>query len=252
MPDLVHFTDVEKRFAGGLLALSGLNLRLPRAGFTSLLGASGCGKSTVLRLLAGLDSPSAGRVDWPLGQPGNGRIGLVFQEPTLMPWRRVAANVALPMQLAGVAAEPARAAVQAALAAVGLEGFAQAWPHQLSGGMKMRASIARALVTQPELLLLDEPFAALDEITRLSLQQDLLTQWQARRFTAVFVTHSVVEAVCLSQRVVVMAPRPGRVACSIDISEPYPRGPHWRHSAACAELCAQVSRALEQASGVSV
>lgn len=244
-PDLVRLHQLDKRFPGGTLALQGLSLSVPRHGFISLLGPSGCGKSTVLRLLAGLEAPSAGELAWPQGRLDTGRIGFVFQDANLMPWLCVQANVALPLRLAGGDAAQGAVRAGAALHAVGLSGFEQAWPHELSGGMRMRASIARALVTQPDLLLLDEPFAALDEITRFALQRDLLAQWQARPCTAVFVTHSVYEAVFLSQRIVVMAPRPGRIAASFEIAQPYPRLPEWRHSADFAQRCAQVSQALE-------
>src|SRR5262249_9777769 len=182
--------------------------------------------------IAGLSAPSRGEINW--SQPEEGatpvRLGFVFQEPTLMPWATVASNVRLPLKLAGLAAT-AQPRVDAALARVGLSGFAGSYPRELSGGMKMRASIARALVTEPELLLMDEPFAALDEITRFRLNNDLLSLWQSLGKTVVFVTHSVFESVYLSQRVIVMTPRPGRVFAELLIDAPYPRDERFRTSA---------------------
>lgn len=248
MSPLVSLQGVARRYPGGTLALQDLDLAIGRGSFITLLGPSGCGKSTVLRLLAGLDQPSAGSVAWDRGQrPAAGRTGFVFQDPTLMPWSRVAANVGLPLRLAGLPREERARKVDAAMAAVGLAGFGQAYPHQLSGGMRMRASIARALVTQPELLLLDEPFAALDEVTRFGLQQDLLAQWTERRFTAVFVTHSIGEAAWLSQRIAVMGARPGRVMRVFDVPFGEARTPGLRHSAEFAAFCAEVSAAMREA-----
>ncbi len=237
---------VDKRHPGGVVALQGVDLSVAPGEFVSLLGPSGCGKSTALRLLAGLEQPSAGQV---LHAGSAADTGFVFQEPTLMPWARVADNVALPLRLLGRSDGEIAQAVGPALAAVGLADFARRYPRELSGGMKMRASIARALVTRPGTLLLDEPFAALDEITRFKLNQDLLTLWQRDRFTAVFVTHSVFEAVYLSQRIVVMSARPGRIAQEIVIDAPYPRDDAYRASADYAAACVRVSQALQQASG---
>jgi NitT/TauT family transport system ATP-binding protein len=239
---LVSLAQVSRRYANGVQALDAMNLLVERHAFVSLLGPSGCGKSTVLRLMAGLDEPSAGTLRRPADD-----IGFVFQEPTLMPWASVARNVGLPLQLRGVARGPRQQAVAAALSAVGLQEFAGALPRELSGGMKMRASIARSLVTRPALLLLDEPFAALDEITRFRLNQDLLALWQQEAFTAVFVTHSVYEAVFLSQRVVVMSARPGRIAREIVIDAPYPRTEAFRATPAFSQWCVQVSQALQDA-----
>ncbi|MFZ5521667.1 MAG: ABC transporter ATP-binding protein [Pseudomonadota bacterium] len=237
---------VGKRHPGGLLALSGIDLALPAGGFTCLLGASGCGKSTLLRLLAGLDEPSAGTLQR-TAPHGSGDIGFVFQEPTLMPWASVLDNVALPLRLQRRPRTERQAVAREQLAAVGLAGFESALPRELSGGMKMRASIARALVTRPATLLLDEPFAALDEISRERLNRDLLALWAARRFTAVFVTHSVWEAVFLAERIVVMSPRPGRVAAVIDVHPAQARDDAWRASADYAARCAAVSTALRAA-----
>lgn len=239
----LELAQVHRRFANGVTALADVSLQAAQGEFVSLLGPSGCGKSTVLRLLAGLDEPSSGSVRRPVDD-----VGYVFQEPTLMPWASVQDNVRLPLRLRRAPRAEADAAVHQALAAVGLADFAQALPRELSGGMKMRASIARALVTRPSLLLLDEPFAALDEITRFKLNQDLLALWQRDAFTAVFVTHSVYEAVFLSQRIVVMGARPGRVVAEVTIDAPHPRLPAFRSSPDFIRWCAEVSLAMEQAS----
>jgi NitT/TauT family transport system ATP-binding protein len=240
---LVTLDAVRKRFATGTEALGGVSLAVQPGEFLSLLGPSGCGKSTVLRLIAGLTQPSAGSVAW--AEPPD--LGFVFQEPTLMPWARVLANVTLPLRLRRVPRRAAERAAQEALALVGLDGFERAFPRELSGGMKMRVSIARALVTKPLLLLMDEPFAALDEITRLKLNEDLLGLWRQRGFTIVFVTHSVFESVYLSSRILVLTPRPGRIAADLAIPAPYPRGPEFRLSADYAGHCAAVSAALGRA-----
>jgi NitT/TauT family transport system ATP-binding protein len=243
-PEIVSLRDVGKTFESGTTALNGFNLVISDGEFVSLLGPSGCGKSTALRIIAGLSAPSAGAAEWPAG-----KIGFVFQEPTLMPWADVAANVQLPLKLAHADETQSRAAVRQALERVGLAEFADAFPRELSGGMKMRTSIARALVTEPQLLLMDEPFAALDEITRFKLNNDLLTLWRELRRTVIFVTHSVFESVYLSQRIVVMTPRPGRVAAEIKIDAPYPRDERFRTSADYAGYCRQVAEALGKAMG---
>ena len=242
---VVSLHGVGKTFDSGTVALRGFDLVVHDGEFVSLLGPSGCGKSTALRIVAGLSAPSEGVVE----NSAVDRIGFVFQEPTLMPWADVAANARLPLEL--VQAED-RGAVGAALARVGLADFANAYPRELSGGMKMRASIARALVTEPQLLLMDEPFAALDEINRFKLNNDLLRVWQELRRTVIFVTHSVFESVYLSQRIVVMTPRPGRVFTEIAIPASYPRDEQFRTSAEYAGLCRQVAEALGQAlAGIS-
>jgi NitT/TauT family transport system ATP-binding protein len=242
---VVSLRAVGKTFDSGTVALDGLSLDVRAGEFVALLGPSGCGKSTALRIIAGLSAPSKGTVMAPSGGPGS--IGFVFQEPTLMPWADVTANVRLPLALAHADGAKAHAAVTQVLKRVGLSDFAQAFPRELSGGMKMRVSIARALVTEPDLLLMDEPFAALDEITRFKLNNDLLTLWQDLRRTVVFVTHSVFESVFLSQRIVVMTPRPGRVFDEIVIDAPYPRDERFRTSADYAALCRRVSEALTAA-----
>ena len=243
---IVSLRNVGKTFERGTVALDGFDLSVREGEFVSLLGPSGCGKSTALRIVAGLSAPTAGAVEW-ADATHAGRIGFVFQEPTLMPWANVAANVRLPLKLAHVEAAQAHAAVTRALQCVGLADFAGAFPRELSGGMKMRASIARALVTEPQLLLMDEPFAALDEINRFKLNNDLLSLWQMLRRTVIFVTHSVFESVYLSQRIVVMTPRPGRVFADIAIPAPYPRDEAFRTSVEYAGFCRHVSEALAQA-----
>jgi len=240
---IVSLRNVGKTFDNGTAALDRFNLDIRDGEFVSLLGPSGCGKSTALRIIAGLSTASQGTVNW----PGGGKIGFVFQEPTLMPWASVTANVRLPLKLAHAGEESSHEAATRALVHVGLAEFANVYPRELSGGMKMRVSIARALVTEPELLLMDEPFAALDEITRFKLNNDLLKVWQELHRTVIFVTHSVFESVYLSQRIVVMTPRPGRVFTEIEIPAPYPRDERFRTSADYAGYCRQVAEALGQA-----
>jgi NitT/TauT family transport system ATP-binding protein len=259
---IVALRGVGKTFANGVVALDGLDLTVRPGEFLTLLGPSGCGKSTALRIVAGLSEPSRGAVEWAPSaatDTGDRRIGFVFQEPTLMPWATVAANVRLPLRLLGTSGRlrpssratdaGASARIDAALERVGLAAFAQAYPRELSGGMKMRASIARALVTEPKLLLMDEPFAALDEITRFRLNNDLLALWQSLGKTVVFVTHSVFESVFLSNRIIVMTPRPGRVFRELVIAAPYPRDERFRTSAEYAGWCRMASEALADAMG---
>ena len=249
-PSIVALHGVAKTFANGTIALDHFDLDVRQGEFLSLVGASGCGKSTALRLIAGLGEPTQGAIAWSgsdADAPANSHdIGFVFQEPTLMPWASVFANVALPLSLRGVATSHTARQVDEALERVGLAAFAQIYPRELSGGMKMRVSIARALVTQPTLLLMDEPFAALDEITRFKLNNDLLNVWQALNKTIVFVTHSVFESVYLSNRIVVMTPRPGRVLTEIAIGAPV-RDRGFRTSTEYAELCRITSDALARA-----
>ena len=237
------------RLFGDRVALADVSLSIAPGEFVSLLGASGCGKSTVLRLLSGLDAPSTGTIARDL--PPGAVPGYVFQDAALMPWASVRRNIELPLMLRGERAATIRERVDAALRAVGLVDSADAVPRELSGGMKMRASLARALVTSPRLWLLDEPFGALDEITRFALNQTLLALCKPQDgrlpATAVFVTHSVYEAVFLSERVVVMA-RPGRVVDEIAIDAPYPRDASFRATPLFATLCARVSEALQRAS----
>ncbi|HEX9463139.1 MAG TPA: ABC transporter ATP-binding protein [Alphaproteobacteria bacterium] len=249
---VIQLQQVSKRFSNGTLAVKDCNLAVERHSFVSLLGPSGCGKSTVLRMIAGLGEPSAGAIDWPSAQyDAAGKpirdLGFVFQEPTLMPWATAIKNVMLPLKLAGVPKPETRSRAREALANVGLAGFENAYPRELSGGMKMRVSIARAIVTRPSVLLMDEPFAALDEITRFKLNNDLLELWRSHRFTVLFVTHSVFESVYLSQRIVVMAARPGRVMADITIDAPYPRDEAFRTSAVYSDFCRRVSHTLGEA-----
>lgn len=242
---LLSIRNVAKVFAGGVAALDGFSVDLADGDFVSLLGPSGCGKSTALRLIAGLSHPTRGRIAWRDG--GDPQLGVVFQEPTLAPWSSVFDNVWLPLRLRGVARKAARAAVMESIAAVGLAGFDGAYPRALSGGMKMRVSIARAMVTRPKLLLMDEPFAALDEITRFRLNDDILALQARLGCTVVFVTHSVFESVFLSSRIVVMAARPGRVVEEIFVEAPVPRDAGFRTSASYAAQCGRVSAALKRA-----
>ena len=215
MSMLLQLSHLTKTFANGVSALGPVDLAVARGEFVSLVGPSGCGKSTALRVMAGLVSPSAGTVEFPDGRP---EIGFVFQEPTLMPWATALENARLALSLKGVARDEADARARAQLAAVGLSGFENAFPRELSGGMKMRVSIARALAAQPKLLLLDEPFAALDEQTRGELNDHLIRLWREQNLTVVFVTHSVSESAYLSTRVVVMSQRPGRIVDDIAFS----------------------------------
>ena len=238
---LLKLFDIEKTFDNGLQALSGLSFGLAEHEFVSLVGPSGCGKSTALRIVAGLIAPTAGSVEWPDGKP---EIGFVFQEPTLMPWADTLRNVRLPLDLARVSRDEANAGAGAALARVGLAAFARSYPRELSGGMKMRVSIARALAARPKVLLMDEPFAALDEFTRQSLNDDLLKLWAEDGLTVIFVTHSVFESTYLSSRVIVMTPRPGRVAAELSLPSPRGRTADYRLSADFAEKARKVSTAL--------
>jgi NitT/TauT family transport system ATP-binding protein len=243
---LVGVRGVSKVFANGVEALADVSLDVQAGEFLSVLGPSGCGKSTLLRLIAGLAEPTSGTIDWS-DERGRADLGFVFQEPTLMPWATALANVALPLKLRGVAKSEREARAAEALDNVGLKGFERVWPRELSGGMKMRVSLARALVVQPRLLLMDEPFAALDEITRHRLNDDLLALWQQSGVTVVFVTHSVFESVFLSQRIVVMKARPGRVSAELAVSTPYPRSQAFRTSAEYAAWCRQASSRLGEA-----
>jgi NitT/TauT family transport system ATP-binding protein len=243
---VVALRGLTKNFSGGTTALGPLNLDIIAGSFTAILGPSGCGKSTLLRLIADLSAPSAGIIDFADGRKP--AMGFVFQDPTLMPWRRVDANVRLPLELNGQMDE---GRVTRALQRVGLTDFAQSFPRQLSGGMRMRVSIARALAAEPQLLMMDEPFAALDELTRAALNDDLLAAWQAARFTALFVTHSVFESVYLAQRIVVLSPRPGQIIADIAVDAPYPRNEDWRLSPEFAAIARQVSQALRHTPGLS-
>jgi NitT/TauT family transport system ATP-binding protein len=259
-PPLVQLVDVGKRYAAGVNALEKTSFQLAAGEFVSLLGPSGSGKSTLLRMIAGLDGPTTGRIErnWDASADagkGDARdqdsrpLSCVFQTPTLLPWASVWDNVYLPLRLQGRSRQAARQLVDETLALVGLSDFARAYPRQLSGGMQMRAAGARALATRPKLLLLDEPFAALDEITRLRLNDDLLRLWRLRRFAALFITHSVFESVFLSTRILVMSPRPGRIVEDIVVDLPSERTPALRMTEPYNALCRRVSQALADAAG---
>jgi len=262
MPDVAASADVSsggvaarlrgvtKTYANGVMALGPLNLSVRRGEFVSLLGPSGCGKSTALRIIAGLSAPTTGSIDVAgSASPASNRrsIGFVFQEPTLMPWATVRDNVFLPFRLMRASRAATRARIDEVLASVGLSEFAEVYPRELSGGMKMRVSLARAIVTDPDVLLMDEPFAALDEITRFKLNDDLLELWRSLRKTVIFVTHSVFESVYLSQRVIVLTPRPGRISAEFTIEAAQPRTEEFRTSADYAARCRDVSQALAAA-----
>jgi NitT/TauT family transport system ATP-binding protein len=234
-PPAIEILSANKTYSNGTRALEPVDLKIQPGEFVTLLGPSGCGKSTLLKMIAGLLTPTDGRIllwNKPLDQveATGHKLAFVFQEATLMPWSRVRANVRLPLDLHGDAKDEAEKRVNDSLELVGLSKFANAYPRELSGGMQMRVSIARALVTQPDLLLMDEPFGALDEITRNKLDSDLLELWAQKKLTVVFVTHSIYEAVYLSTRVVVMAARPGRVIEQVNIDEPFPRTADFRVS----------------------
>lgn len=253
----IEVLSAEQTYPNGTRALLPVNLTVQQGEFVTLLGPSGCGKSTLLKMVAGMLEPTEGRILlWrkPVQgtEAGGKRLSFVFQDATLMPWTSVWRNVTLPLELAGESAAQSRDKVERVLALVGLSKFAQAKPRELSGGMQMRVSIARGLVTEPNLLLMDEPFGALDEITRNRLDADLLQLWQQQQLTVVFVTHSIAEAVFLSQRVVVMAARPGRMVEEVVIDEPYPRTPEFRVSQRFAQWASQLQDALLRASGETV
>ena len=242
---MLHISQLGRRF-GGVEALRDVSLTINAGDFVTLVGPSGCGKSTLLRLIAGLEHADTGHLTWDEGhQPKPGEIGFVFQDATLLPWASAVDNVYLPLRLAGVARTAAMPRVHEALRRVGLTGFESARPRQLSGGMRMRVSIARALVTRPRLLLMDEPFAALDEFTRNKLQEDLLALWQELGCTVVFVTHSIYEAAFLARRIVLMTPRPGRI--DHELASPLQPGAEARLDPAYAALVAEITRDMRQA-----
>jgi NitT/TauT family transport system ATP-binding protein len=243
LPTALKFTGVVKRFATGTLAISGIDLTLRQGEFVAIVGPSGCGKSTLLRLAAGLSKPTAGTVEVTTGRPG-----YVFQDPVLLPWRSVARNIELPAELRELPKRERRQRVAAAIELVGLRGFERHLPRMLSGGMRMRVSLARALLLDPDLLLFDEPFGALDELTRERLNDELLRLYTARRFTGLFVTHSVAEAVFLSSRVVLMSPRPGRIVADFPVPFDYPRPRGLRFTTEFTALTAQVSARLRDSS----
>ena len=239
-PEVITVEHASKTYATGAQAVAPVDLTVRGGEFVALLGPSGCGKTTLLRMIAGLVAPTAGSIV----AHGDARAAMVFQSPTLMPWSRVEGNVRLPLDLAGVPREAADAAVRDALAIVGLSQAGERYPRELSGGMQMRVAIARALAVSPAVLLMDEPFAALDEFTRQRLDDDLAALWHTRSLTVIFVTHSIQEAVYLATRVVVMTACPGRVAADLAIDGPHPRDEGYRGSANFAMWCARVSDAI--------
>lgn len=242
----ITLSHVSKVYANGTVALQDMNLTIQESQFVSLVGPSGCGKSTVLRIIAGLGSMNSGSIDWGVSDQAR-KLAFVFQDAALMPWANVRENVRLPLKLAGMPKKDSEAVVQQALQRVGLDGFDPSYPRELSGGMKMRVSIARALVTQPNVLLMDEPFGALDEITRSKLNSELLDLWRQQHWTVVFVTHNIYEAVYLSNRVIVMAARPGRVVADVEINAPEARTEAFRTSPLYNEYCREVSERLAEA-----
>ena len=234
----IEVSSVSRTFAGGVQALADVSLTVDHGEFVAVIGASGCGKSTLLRLVAGLDSPTSGRISVAGRTPDQARrnrdFGVVFQDPALFPWRTVRQNVRLPGEVFGD--EDIVSRVDEWIRRVGLAGFENALPAQLSGGMRSRVAIARTLVFQPRIVMMDEPFGALDEITRMEMQRQLLTVWDERRSTVLFITHSVAEALYLADRVVVMSPGPGRIASILDVPFSRPRDIHLRGSAEFSRL----------------
>jgi NitT/TauT family transport system ATP-binding protein len=250
----IDFDRATKRYGTGVTTLESISSQVQRREFVSIIGPSGCGKSTLLKMVAGLSPITSGGIAIHGMTPQKARelISFIFQDATLLPWRTVRQNVALGLELDDMARETRNAKVDAVLSLVGLSHVAESFPRQLSGGMKMRVSIARALATRPQLLLLDEPFAALDEMTRDHLNEELLRLREEQSWTALFVTHSVSEAAFLSTRVLILAPNPGRIAHDISINLPFPRTESTRRSEAFERTVAQVSRALRTVSAAAV
>lgn len=238
---LLTLDHITKRFPNGTLALDDVSFAVAAGEFLSLVGPSGCGKSTALRLIAGLTQANAGAIEWAGTKPA---LGFVFQDAALMPWTTVEKNVRLPLELAGLDDAKIKTRTAEALDLVGLSTFAKSYPRELSGGMRMRVSIARALAAEPSILLMDEPFAALDELTRERLNDELRELWAAKKLTIVFVTHSIYESVYLASRVVVMSPRPGRVVADLAMPDPKTRDPDFRLTPAYGERCRQLRAAL--------
>jgi NitT/TauT family transport system ATP-binding protein len=245
----IEFEAVTKSYGTGRLVLQSIDLKILKGEFVSIIGPSGCGKSTVLKLISGLTPPSVGtiRVDGMTPQNARETISFIFQDATLLPWRTVTQNVGLGLELERVPRKRRNEEVASLLQLVGLGEVAEAYPRELSGGMKMRASIARALATNPRLLLMDEPFAALDEMTRDRMNEELLRLRAERQWTAVFVTHSVAEAVFLSTRIVVLAPHPGRVHAVLPVDLPFPRTATLRESPEFEAFVARASHVLREA-----
>ena len=248
---MIRGRDIGVHFNNGVEALSRLDFQVAEREFVAIVGPSGCGKSTLLRLVAGLEQPTTGTLDVDGMAAGESaaasapKLAYVLQDPTLLPWRRTDRNVSLPLELRGVAGGEIQQRVSTSLELVGLTDFARSFPHQLSGGMRMRVSIARALALEPHLLLMDEPFGALDEISRIRLNEELLGLWERDRWTCLFVTHSVHEAAFLSQRVLVMSTRPGRILAEIEVPFGFPRSPRLRTEPRYIEFAAAISGRLE-------
>lgn len=242
---LLELNQVNKIYGNGTIALNNMSLGVEAGEFISLVGPSGCGKSTVLKIIAGLDDVSSGQIKWQKKNPNKG-LAFVFQEPALMPWATVRDNVILPLKLSHIPPRQAQMRCSEAIHLVGLKGFENAYPRELSGGMKMRVSIARALVTEPQVMLMDEPFGALDEMTRSKLNKDILKLWEQQKWTVIFVTHNIYEAVHLSNRVLVMAARPGRILADVKINVPYPRPDDFRLSTECNQYCRTISEYLQE------
>jgi NitT/TauT family transport system ATP-binding protein len=240
----IRFDGASVIYPGGTHALDDMHLEIRRGEFVSLVGPSGCGKSTMLRLVAGFEAPTRGAV-----RTSGEALGYVFQDATLLPWCTVQRNVELPAKLAGLGTAERAERAASAIKRVGLAGFEKHRPAHLSGGMRMRVSIARALTMQPRLFLFDEPFGALDEITRERLNEELLSCFVADPFAGLFVTHSVPESVFLSTRILVLSPRPGRIAADIEVPFAYPRPPELRYDPAFAEVASRVSAELRKVSG---
>jgi NitT/TauT family transport system ATP-binding protein len=251
-PVLIRAGSVGVTYDGAIAALADIALEIPSGQFVSIVGPSGCGKSTLLRLLAGLIEPTSGTISVGGRDPRQARkterLSFVFQDATLLPWRTVRGNISLPLELEHVAQAGRHEPVSRAVQMVGLGDFEDRYPDQLSGGMRMRASLARALVTQPRVLLLDEPFGALDDITRQALNEELAAMWLRDRWTGVFVTHNISEAVFLSERILVMSPRPGRIVADIRVPFDVPRRQELRARAEFAELTGSVAQCLRRAS----
>jgi NitT/TauT family transport system ATP-binding protein len=239
---VLELRGVGKTWPDGTVAVESFDLELGRGDFVTLVGPSGCGKSTVLRIVAGLEKQTSGRVKRPDAPPG-----CVFQQANLLAWRNVERNVQLYAELDGMAAKQRKELAHDAIELVGLKGFEKHLPHQLSGGMQMRAALARALMNRPELLLFDEPFSAVDELLRERLQEELIRLFTAERFAGLFITHSVSEAVFLSTRVIVMTPRPGRTSAVIDVPFPYPRSPDLRYTPEFVAIVREVSGVMRGA-----
>ena len=238
---MLAFSGVGRTFPDGTEALQGVDLTVDRGEFVTVVGPSGCGKSTLLRLASGLDAPTEGTV-----RVRTQQVGYVFQDPTLLPWRTVQRNVELLAELEKLPRAERHRRVTEAISLVGLEGFEKHRPRALSGGMRMRVSLARSLVLQPDVFLFDEPFGALDEMTRERLNDELLQLFMDRRFAALFITHSVAEAVFLSTRVVVMSTRPGRILGDVAVPFGYPRRPELRYAEDFGKVAAEVSDLLRE------